>query len=501
MVDDQSNDSDPPERPKVGNAPVKKKRGCLFKLFFYGLIFLFILAFLINGPIFRWAVSYGIKFGAEKIGLEGEVTVKGSILSGLELNDVEFTGDGTGPVSSLSLRNARVDYSLIDLIKTGGLTWLEEVRLSDANVIVALKDTPKEPEPEEEDDGKPSILWQLLETRYEIENINVTVTKGDKTYKVANFNLSLPSSGQGKLSIDRLEIPGADPREGISTDLKTTPTSLELGPLRPLDDVEITSLTLNQAAKGEPLLMAVLGLSGGSVEASYTVDGPISAELVSGAISLPELVRLAQVDDLQSGTVTKLDLLLEGKFDEPETLSASLDLDLESVQWADMANLGQAKLGAEIRGDFLTFESIDSKLSLEIGGGQWMDMADLKMAKLNLELTGGLNSPVELKNGELELSKVRWIDMAEIDHAKFDIDFSGDPYAPETWSTGLTLNLDNASWQDISNVAKRKLGTRVRRGFPQAVILEFRYNAESDVGELWARACRRGNAQSDSKCR
>ena len=327
------------ESPDPSDVPKRKRRGCLRRLCMLALIGLPLLGILVNGPIFRWAAGFGIRKGAETQGLTGTVTVGGTLLSGITLTDVDFSGDGSGVVRSLAVGEASVDYSIADLVRTGGLTWLDEVSVTNADVVVALEDKPDdEGVPKEEDgsdEGEPSVLWQLLETRILLSGINVTVTKGDKVCKIEDLNVTLPADGTGELSIRRLEIPGAEPRETIATALEVTPHSLSFGPLRLVDAVEITALTLEQAPEDKPFLTAEVDLSGGSVEASYTSGGAIEARLVEGTIALPPLLALAQVDGLESGSVGQFDLRFRGDFGAPASWDADIAIGVAALRWGD----------------------------------------------------------------------------------------------------------------------------------------------------------------------
>lgn len=386
-------------------APKRKRRGCLLKLFLIALITLPVLAFLVNGPIFRWAAEYGIKKGAESIGLTGSVNIRGTLLSGLDIEKANFTGDGSGPVEMLQIGNAGVDYSILDLIRHGGLGWIEEIRLSDANVDVTLAESSKEDADiteeaeakEEPGSDEPSVLWQLLETRYALENINLRVTQGEKTYQVDNFTLILSDGGEGKLSIAQLKIPGAEPRKGIATDIEVTPTSLSLGPLRILDAVEITELTLKQVSKNEPFLTATLGLSGGSVEASYSAGGNIAVNLANGAISLPELLALAQVEGLESGEIKKLGIQFTGDFGAPATWDSDIAIGISDVKWgtarADEITLSSQLNPGDNEGDRLKLTVNHDGTSFEATAAAGLSDAETPadLASIPLSVSGDLN--------------------------------------------------------------------------------------------------------------
>jgi hypothetical protein len=339
LFDDERVPTMPPEEEKPESK--SKRKGCLWKLGIAALVVLPVLAFLVNGPVFRKLAAFGIEKGAETQGLTGSVTVRGTILSGVQIEALKFSGDGSGVVRSVAVGDAGVDYSIAELIKDGGLGWLEEVKIEDVSLDVVLpeqaKDDVEEEEPgAEKEPGETDLaklIGDLLEARYELKNIDVRVTQGDKVYLIEDFKLVLPPGGKGELSIGRLEIPQAEPREGITTDIEVRPESLALGPLRVLDPVELTLLEVNWASDEAPLLAAKLDLSGGEVEARYGKDGAIDATLTEGAISLPPLLALAGIEDLSSGRVETLDLRFSGDFGAPATWKADIGLDLGDLTW------------------------------------------------------------------------------------------------------------------------------------------------------------------------
>ncbi|MEM7143613.1 MAG: translocation/assembly module TamB domain-containing protein [Verrucomicrobiota bacterium] len=335
--------------------PRAARKGCLLKLGLGLLVMLLVLGVLVNGPIFRKVAAWGIEKGAETQGLAGTVTVKGTILSGFQLEALEFSGGDEGLIRSVKVGEAGVDYSVGELIREGGLGWLEEVQVADIDVDIVLpEESEKDVEPvdskEKEKEGEqdlPKLIGELLEARYEFTNINVNLTQGDKSYRIEDFNLILPPGGKGELSIGRLEIPQAEPREDIATVIEVTSEALKLGPLRILEPVELTSLDVNWGNDDVPLLAATIGLSGGVVEARYGKDGSISAKLGSGAIELGPLLALGGIEDLSSGRVDRLDVEFSGDFGVPATWDADLGLDLSDLTW-EPARVDAVSLGASV---------------------------------------------------------------------------------------------------------------------------------------------------------
>ncbi|MEM8954560.1 MAG: translocation/assembly module TamB domain-containing protein [Verrucomicrobiota bacterium] len=325
--------------------PKAARKGCLWKIGIVSLVFVPLLLILINGPIFRKVAAYGIEKAAATQGLTGSVTVSGTILSGFQISGLEFGGGVDGVVRFVRAGEADVAYSVFDLIREGGIGWLEEVRLSDVDVEIVLPEEPgdteaDEAEEESETDGEaekanvPELIGELLEARFDITNINLSIRKGDQQYRVEGFNLILPPGGEGELSIKRLDLPEAVSRDDLSTDIRVSAEALTLGPLPLFDLIELTSLEVDWADDDVPFLSATVSLSGGVVEASYGKGGAIAADLVEGAVSLGPLLELAGIEDLSTGQVDSLDIEFQGDFGVPATWESSIELGLSDLYWA-----------------------------------------------------------------------------------------------------------------------------------------------------------------------
>ncbi len=77
------------------------------------LLFLTLVAFLINGPIARWGVKRALHKSLSEQGLNGSVLVTGTLRSGFTISDLAYSG--TSGIHSIHINSATIKYSILDL--------------------------------------------------------------------------------------------------------------------------------------------------------------------------------------------------------------------------------------------------------------------------------------------------------------------------------------------------------------------------------------------------
>ena len=363
--------------PDTTNRKKKKRGGCFLRALLVAAVLFFVFLLILNGPGFRLIGERLVPKLAAKQGIEGQLDIDGTLWSGFSLRDVSFVGGKADqPLKKLELAELTIDYSVPGLIRerTNGFSWLQVVRLKDVSVDLVLpekqteKDESEKPEkeksPSEQPGNAPSPFWDLLHTTIALENISAHIRQGEKEYHITNLTLDSPAGKDGKLSIDRLEIPGAEPRENISTALKKGPQeTLSIGPLKILDPIEIVSLTVQEAVKTDPLLTAEAVLSGGKIQAAFTPGGTTNLFLEHPtAISLPELIALSGNETSTAGKISVLNLDFTGDFAKPPTWKIKGRLDAEGVRW-DQATLDSASLVLQQNVATLTAKRPDTELT------------------------------------------------------------------------------------------------------------------------------------------
>ena len=318
----------PQEESDNQSPPSTKKRGCLKKIFLFLLIATPIFLLLLNGPIFRFAAKKALASYAEKNGLDHQATIEGSLWSGPSITDVSLTPDieATGPVRKLTAGEATIDYSIPALISDGPLGMLEKLALKQVSLDLVLKEKTEEEkaaEPPKDPNKKPfdpNTLWNLLSADFQIEDVTVSITKGEAVTLIENFTLVLPPGGTGKIALGKLTLPNGKGSEGFTAPLTSTGDSLTIGDgIQVIEPVRIRSLVLQKEAT--PVLSGQIDLAGGILALGYTRAREISAKLESGAIDLTQFL---PENPPVSTTITALEATFSGDFKDPTTWLADI---------------------------------------------------------------------------------------------------------------------------------------------------------------------------------
>ena len=310
------------------SSPPTKKWGCLRKIFLGLLVATPIFLFLLNGPIFRFAAKKGLASYAEKNGLEHEATITGSLWSGPSITGISLTPDieATGPVRKLTANEATVEYSIPALIKNGPLGMLQKLALKQVSLDLVLTpktEAEKAAKPPKDPNKKPfdpNTLWNLLGADFQIEDVTVSITTGEKTTFIEGFTLVLPPGGSGKIALEKLTLPNGKGSGGFTAPLTSTGDSLTIGDgIQVIDPVRIRSLVLQK--KSTPILAGQVDLAGGVLALGYTRTHEISAKLDSGAI---DLTKFLPENPPVSTTITALEATFSGDFKDPTTWLADI---------------------------------------------------------------------------------------------------------------------------------------------------------------------------------
>ena len=318
----------PSEESDPTSTPPAKKRGCLKKIFLFLLIATPIFLLLLNGPIFRFAAKKGLGIYAEKNGLEHEATITGSLWSGPSITDISLTPEieATGPVQKLTAKEATIDYSIPALISDGPLGMLEKLALKQVTLDLVLKEKTEEEkaaEPPKDPNKKPfdlNTLWNLLAADFEIEDVNVSITTGEKTTIIEGFTLVLPPGGTGKIALGKLTLPNGKGSDGFTAPLTSTGDSLTIGDgIQVIDPVRVRSLVLQK--ESTPILAGQIDLAGGILDLGYTRAREISAKLSSGAI---DITKFLPENPPVSTTISAFNATFSGDFKDPTTWLADV---------------------------------------------------------------------------------------------------------------------------------------------------------------------------------
>lgn len=311
--------------------------------------------FLLNGPGFRALVHWGISKGFAGQNLEASFDVEGTLLTGVAVRDLttrRSEGSDSSPLQRLSIGSAEVRYDLRPLLRRELFQALKMVRLKEVDARVVLP-ADKPPDEEPTDSDPLEMVWKLLGTGYELEDINLTIVQdGVENVVLEGFFLQLPASGEGSLGFKRLRVGDIIDQGETRTTLRATDNSLTLGEFEPIEGIILTELHVAEGSAN--LLSATVALGGATLSAAYGRDGEITAQLIEGSMNLETLADRFGIEVLTSGNLEKLDVQFDGNPASPPDWNGIVSLEVENVvlsgERLDSATLNLTVVNGRING-------------------------------------------------------------------------------------------------------------------------------------------------------
>lgn len=156
-------------------------------------------------PLLRWGVDWGAHHFAEKAGYKLDWQFGGSVIAGFELGQVRVVGPTDGVLQSVELNAAGAEYSLIKLLRQGLGRFVDRFELSDAVVVLDLRNQkPKlETKPPASKKSLPDVWLDDLTLR----NVTVRAITRDGEIVLKNLTLVLKQGQTGELRIEELVVP------------------------------------------------------------------------------------------------------------------------------------------------------------------------------------------------------------------------------------------------------------------------------------------------------
>ncbi len=368
-VDESPHDS-PPRRAK--NRP-KSRRRLRWVLGFvaFGLV---LLLFVLNGPGFRSIGRLTVKKLAATQGLEGDLTLSGTLWSGFSITEAHFratdpteTDADASPLQILraDIGEAKLSYRAFSLIRNPTeLNWLDLVKIDRVTVDVRLPDSAKgtgsakpekQPTNPKTDASEFNPLWNLFATDISITGIDIAVERSGARYELKNFALVSPSGKNGELRFDQITLPDQPTLDGITVPILKGVHALGLGALSLGGSSEIRELAIGEPAPGVLTAKVSANLGGGSLTAALAESGTVTLALRQGtSISLPDIVAAQEPPPPLEGRVTALNFRFENPFQPPSEWILNGSLVGSRVGW-DGASIDS--LALLVRDNTLTLEA------------------------------------------------------------------------------------------------------------------------------------------------
>ena len=318
--------------------------------FLIGLAAVFLLLVLFHGPILRPVVhAVAVKVAAGQ-NLKLAFGIEGDPLDKLELHNLHATATGPSAVQSLDADHVIVDYSLGDLVFHGISDALKNVELHNVTAVIDSSKAPlptPTPPPRNEKVSLPAFFPERLEA----SNINLTMRGEKEDMVVKDFDIGLYPDRAGKLSIDKVQIPGVHTWTGITGTTTYANKNLYIHNLR-LDEnnqLETVNLDASKIGQGKLGLEVKGSLGGGDITSRMELSAAgtsygTNTQLQAKDISLGKLAQyLGQPPGETAGEVKNAAIDWHGALDQPATWNGTIKAEIENLRQGKLA-LGDLKL-------------------------------------------------------------------------------------------------------------------------------------------------------------
>ena len=308
-----------------------------------GIISLLLAVF--HAPILRAvfrAVAIRVAAGQN---LKLDFQLEGDPLDQVTLRNVHATATGPSEVQSFDAGTLKVDYSLADLVFHGMADALKNVEAHDVSAVL---DSSKKALPLPGATPKPNqkvSLPAFFPDRLEATNINLTIRQRPEDIVIKNLNLGLYPNREGRLQIEKVQIPGVHTWTNISATTTYAKKNLSLHNLT-LDEnnrLQVVNVDASKLGQGKLGLKLQGGIGGGNIasQMELSAKGPsyeTSTQLQASDISLGQLAEyLGQPAGKLGGDVKNVKVDLQGNLDAPSTWHGTITADLENVRQDKLA--------------------------------------------------------------------------------------------------------------------------------------------------------------------
>lgn len=329
--------------------PHRSKRWIRWLLAGAGIVFLLLVAF--HGPILRAIIrTVAVKVAAGK-NLKLDFRLEGDPIDQITLRDVRATATGPTAVQLLEAGEVKVDYSIPDLVFHGLSDALKNVEAHDVTAVIDSSKAPiPTPTPTPAPNEKVS-LPAFFPDRLVATNINLTIKKQPQDMIVKNLNLGLYPKREGKLAIEKVQIPGVHSWTNIHGTTTYANKDLYIHNLT-LDEhnqLQVVNVDASKVGQGKLGLQIQGSLGGGDIASRMELSAAgtsygTKTQLQAKDISLGQLGEyLGQPAGKFAGEVKDVKIDWQGKLDAPATWNGTIETEINNLR-ANGISLDHVKL-------------------------------------------------------------------------------------------------------------------------------------------------------------
>ncbi len=384
-------------------APVpQKRRRWLRRAFLAGLGVVLGLV-LFHRPLGHWAIRHFGTSGLAKAGITGTWKTSGSLLGGLNIDDLQLTGNDRSELQSVTLRHAALEYDLWELRGGGHGKVLKRLVVQNLELNLDLsKPRPPGLEPKSSKLRTKPQLPSVALPEIRIEHLTVRLQLPHEQVLIRDFSLVLDPSARGSLSAALLELPGTPRLENVSglTGLKPQEITFSNLTLAPGLMIENLVLDLSRLANDEAAMeikahqgpaQIALSAASGAWFTSTTADLNLQAANVSNE-TLAFWGIPSGSTAWQGGTLA---LTAKGPILKPDRMEAKLSLGDAGFS-IDGTGITPISLEATMSRGKATLTQLSAALGttlLKASGGSTLPESWADIAKLTGTLDFTLSSP------------------------------------------------------------------------------------------------------------
>jgi autotransporter translocation and assembly factor TamB len=295
-----------------------------------------------HGPILRVVIhAVAVKVAAGQ-NLKLDFQIEGDPFDQITLRNVRATPTGPTAVQSLDVGEARVDYSLSDLLFHGVSDVLKNVEVRD---VTAVLDTSKAlPTPTPTPSAEVS-LPAYFPDRLEATNINLTMKQEPQDMVVKNLNLALYPDKEGALRIDKLQIPNVHTWSDITATTTYADKNLFLHNLT-FDEghhFQTVNIDLSKAGGGKLALDVKGSVGKGKIEGNVGLSTTKSSfktrtKVNASDISLGQLSEyFGRPAGALAGDVKTFQMDWQGTLGEPRSWEGTIAASVDNVRQSGIA--------------------------------------------------------------------------------------------------------------------------------------------------------------------
>ena len=263
--------------------------------------------------------------------------IHGSIFSNLYIEDLHLQPlpENTNlPLERVDAERVALRYDLLSLFKKDFLNLVELVELKDISIVI--REVPSTQQQSPASLRMPAIIPKKVDIR----DFNLIVRGENGDLEVRNSALAFQQGEEGYLACESLRIPAIGMWNQLRAGLRYNQGQLELTDfaLEPIFAVNRLQVDLSGSEQGRFRLNLDGKALESSVAANVTYEQPADTPFVNASLELTGL-ELSQIQKLSpipiSGSISKIDVRLEGDLNRPRSFSGSIGVAANGLRYQD----------------------------------------------------------------------------------------------------------------------------------------------------------------------